>query len=71
MLAARSALNSPGSVTYNLMTPKPLRRQELERVEEDRAKKRKEASPGFEPGVTVLQTVALPLGDEAELNGAD
>ena len=24
-----------------------------------------EASPGFEPGMTVLQTVALPLGDEA------
>ena len=37
----------------------------LEQMEE------KEASPGFEPGVTVLQTVALPLGDEAESNGAD
>ncbi|VTR99077.1 unnamed protein product [Tuwongella immobilis] len=25
-----------------------------------------EASPGFEPGVAVLQTAAFPLGDEAD-----
>ena len=33
-----------------------------------------EAAPGFEPGITVLQTVALPLGYAAtrglEKNGA-
>ena len=28
-----------------------------------------EAPPGFEPGVEVLQTSALPLGDGAPLNG--
>ena len=27
-----------------------------------------EAPPGFEPGVEVLQTSALPLGDGAPLN---
>ena len=29
-----------------------------------------EAPPGFEPGVEVLQTSALPLGDGAERNGS-
>ena len=28
-----------------------------------------EAPPGFEPGVEVLQTSALPLGDGAVTNG--
>ncbi len=30
-----------------------------------------EAPPGFEPGIKVLQTYALPLGYSAEKNGAD
>lgn len=30
---------------------------------------KEEASPGFEPGVTVLQTVALPLGYKADVAG--
>ena len=29
-----------------------------------------EAAPGFEPGMEVLQTSALPLGDAASLNTA-
>jgi hypothetical protein len=32
------------------------------------SKKRLEAPPGFEPGMEVLQTSALPLGDGAGLN---
>ncbi len=32
---------------------------------------RMEATPGFEPGVRILQTLALPLGDVADKkNGA-
>ena len=46
-------------------TSKPLGNQGLRSPEGSRERRRKEASPGFEPGVTVLQTVALPLGDEA------
>jgi hypothetical protein len=30
-----------------------------------------EAPPGFEPGMKVLQTFALPLGYSAEKNGAE
>jgi hypothetical protein len=30
-----------------------------------------EAPPGFEPGMEVLQTSALPLGDGAGYRGAD
>ena len=30
-----------------------------------------EEAPGFEPGVWVLQTHALPLGDASEIENAD
>jgi hypothetical protein len=37
------------------------------RTEDLRARKKLEAPPGFEPGMEVLQTSALPLGDGAVL----
>ena len=34
-----------------------------------RNKKKLEATPGFEPGITALQAAALPLGDVADTRG--
>jgi integrase len=43
----------------------PSKCRESESNEDVRGDERKEARPGIEPGMTVLQTVALPLGDRA------
>ncbi len=54
--------------TANYLTSaisKPLVSQGFGDCREPAETTEKEASPGFEPGMTVLQTVALPLGDEA------
>ncbi|VTR98542.1 site-specific recombinase : [Gemmata massiliana] len=51
--------------TSVIITTKPLVSQGFEGYREPAETTEKEASPGFEPGMTVLQTVALPLGDEA------
>jgi hypothetical protein len=49
---------------------RPLARSEMENVKgPHRAELELEAPPGFEPGLEVLQTSALPLGDGASRSG--
>ena len=46
-----------------LCLPIPPLRQELESLRTHNM----EATPGFEPGIKILQTFALPLGDVAKI----
>jgi hypothetical protein len=48
-----------------LVILRPVRRQHLARTFKNHWE-RVEAPPGFEPGMEVLQTSALPLGDGAD-----
>ena len=65
--APRSAGRAWQLVATKAEPPKAAKAQ-VRRAKRERALLRLEAPPGFEPGMEVLQTSALPLGDGAGWN---